>query len=141
MKKKIILDMTPLERLVFESLLRSDKYLSYEEIVALTADKNRWNDRSIYAALKHLKEKGLIEEAGKIKVARTRAILYRSALTQGQFYEASHREHFEQMKDGSIDYVLSALSGYRRERSQSVIDEVEAWLQREKEILKKEVDE
>jgi len=133
-----IYELSPLEKIVFEVLLDAE-YLTYENITEqLPASK--WNNRSIYTALGNLKKKGLVQESGKIKVARTRAILYSATITKSEYYEASHRIHFDKINDGSVDFVLSALSGYNKDkRSKEIVDEVENWLKKQKEVVLKDI--
>lgn len=129
-----IYDLSPLEKSVFEILLDAE-YLTPDNIAA-QLPSNKWNNRSIYAALSNLKKKGLVQECGKIKVARTRAILYSATITKSEYYKASHRIHFEKINDGSVNFVLSALSGYNKDiRSKEIYDEVEAWLKKQKEEM------
>jgi len=134
-----IYELSPLEKIVFEVLLDAE-YLTYENITE-QIPASKWNNRSIYTALGNLKKKGLVQESGKIKVARTRAILYSSTITKSEYYEASHRMHFDKINDGSVNYVLSALSGYNKDnRSKEIVDEVENWLKKQKEVVLKDIE-
>lgn len=132
---KVKYEISPLEKLVLDILLETDKGLSYENIIGLMPQEHEWRDRSVYVSLKHLKEYGLIEEAGKIKVARTRAILYRATMTKDEYFEAAYTEYFEKMSHSSLHTILSAVSGARGGRTQELVDELEAWLQNQKELL------
>lgn len=141
LKKEIVkkFNLTPLEKIVFEILLEAE-CLTYDNI-AEQLPAGKWNSRSIYTALGNLKKKGLVQESGKIKVARTRAILYSVTITKAEYYEASHRIHFDKINDGSVDFVLSALSGYNKKvRSKEIIDEVEDWLKEQKKLLNLDID-
>jgi len=136
LKKKINYKMTQLEQIVFNILLDSEDSMTHEKIIQHIPN-NKWNSHSVYTAISNLKKKGLVEEAGKVLIARTRAILYKTTLSKPEFYEAMHLHHFETLQDGSIDFVLSALTGFHQERNQEVIEEIEFWLEKQKHLIDK----
>jgi predicted transcriptional regulator len=135
MQKKVDVNMSSLEREIYEIFLNSDKPLSSSDILQQCPSR-KWFDRSLHPVLNRLEEKKLITISGYVKVARSKARLYQSTLTRTQFIQACHREHFELIQDGSLDTILSALSGYKKDRDQSIINEVEVWLEKQKKNLK-----
>lgn len=131
MQPKANLSMSSLEREIYEIILNSDKPLTSSDIL-LQCPNRKWFDRSLHPVLNRLEEKKLITISGYVKIARSKARLYQSTMTRAQFIQACHREHFELIQDGSLDSVLSALSGYKKNRDQSLVDDVEMWLEKQK---------
>ena len=133
MQQDIDLNMTSLEREIYEIILDSDKPLTASDIILLCPNR-KWFDRSLHPVLNHLVKKNLITISGYVKIARSKARLYEATMTRAQFIQACHRKHFESIQDGSLDTIFSALSGYKEKRDQLLVDEVELWLEKQKKL-------
>ena len=124
-------ELTKKEHEVIEVFWQRDGEFTASDLIALSP-KRTWSTKSIHVILNSMVEKGAMKVVSEIKIARTKAKVYRAALSQEDYALMQYKHYFggQAGKASSANLVCAI---YEKEKDKDrLIDELEKFLSDEK---------